>query len=151
MRNEGERTSITPDPSDPPFSSTTPGQYSTVFEAEIRQPLLQGAGIRFNRIAGPNATPGSYNGVLIARIRSDVALADFEAAVRDLLRDVETAYWQLYFAYRTLDASTAAFEASLASWRIVQDQLEAGTADGEQEALARATRVELEDLSPGLT
>ena len=27
-------------------------------EAEARQPLLQGGGVQFNRIAGPNAVPG---------------------------------------------------------------------------------------------
>lgn len=112
--------------------------FNTAMEAEFRQPLLRGAGIDFNRIAGPNATAGNYNGVVLARIRTDIALADFETSVRDLIRDVESAYWQLYFAYRTLDARTAAYEASLASWRTVQDQFEAGTADGEAEALARA-------------
>jgi len=138
LRNEGQRLSITPNPADLPFSSFTPGQYNALFEAEVRHPLLQGSGIGFNRIAGPNATPGNYNGVVLARIRTDIALADFEASVRELMLGVESAYWQLYFAYRTLDARTAAYEAALASWRIVQHQLEAGTADGEQEALARA-------------
>lgn len=113
--------------------------YNTALEGEFRQPLLRGRGIAFNRIAGPNSGVGTYNGVVIARIRTDLALADFEAAVRDLLQDVERAYWQLYFAYRSLDARTAAYEAALGSWRTVQDQLEAGTADGASEALARAT------------
>lgn len=138
IRNESQRVSITPNPLDPPFSSISPAQYNTVFQAEVRQPLLQGAGVEFNRIAGPNSTAGNYNGVVLARIRTDIALADFEANVRNLLRDVESAYWNLYFAFRQLDARTAAYEASLASWRIVQDQFEAGTADGAQEALARA-------------
>jgi len=109
-------------------------------EAQFRQPLLRGRGIEFNRLAGPDVEnpADTYNGVVLARIKTDIALADFESAVRDLVRDTEDAYWQLYFAYRSLDAQTAAYEAALRSWRTVQDQLEAGTADGEQEALARA-------------
>ena len=58
-------------------------------QAEWRQPLLQGAGVQFNRIAGPGATPGNYNGVMLARINTDIALADFEAGVRNLVNDVE--------------------------------------------------------------
>ncbi len=113
--------------------------YNVRMEGEVRQPLLRGRGIEYNRIAGPNAGIGGYNGVVLARIRTDIALADFELAVRTLIRDVEDAYWQLYFAYRNLDARTAAYEAALASWRTVQQQLEFGAADIEVEALARAT------------
>jgi outer membrane protein TolC len=110
-----------------------------VFEAAIRQPLLQGAGIAFNRIAGPDARPGSYNGVLIGRINTDVSLADFEAAVRDLLLEVERTYWELYFSYRNLDAKRAALEAALQTWRAVESRRQAGLpgADSEREALAR--------------
>ena len=60
-----------------------------MFEIEARHPLLQGAGIGYNRIAGPNATPGNYNGIVIARIRTDIALADFEISVRNLVEDVQ--------------------------------------------------------------
>ncbi len=113
--------------------------YDTVFEAEVRQPLLQGAGIQFNRIAGPDARPGIYQGVLLGRIDTDISLADFEAAVREFLIDVERTYWQLYFAYRDLDAKVAARDAALQTWRAVRGRLEAGLpgADGESEALAR--------------
>lgn len=76
----------------------------TFVEAGIRQPLLQGAGTEFNRIAGPGATPGAFNGILLSRIRTDISLVDFEQSVRDLLADVENAYWDLYFSYRDLEA-----------------------------------------------
>ena len=113
--------------------------YDTRMEGEVRQPLLRGAGIQYNRIAGPNGGIGNYNGIVIARIRTDIALADFEISIRTLMRDVENAYWQLYFAYRNLDARTAAYEAALASWQTIQDRLELGATDIEAEALARAT------------
>jgi len=111
--------------------------YDTMFEAEVRQPLLQGAGIEFNRIAGPQARPGSYNGVLIARINTDLTLADFEAGVRDLLYNVEQLYWELYSAYHDLDAKIAGRDAALDIWRVVQRKREGGTKDLEQEARAR--------------
>jgi outer membrane protein TolC len=80
---------------------------------EIRQPLLQGAGVEFNRIAGPGAVPGVNNGVLVARLNSDISLAQFEAAVRDLVSNVENMYWELYFAYRDAEAKIAARKQAL--------------------------------------
>lgn len=81
-----------------------PRSWENYIENELRQPLLQGAGSEFNRIAGPGATPGTLNGVLLARVRTDVSLTDFERGVRDLVAEVENAYWDLYFAYRDLEA-----------------------------------------------
>ncbi len=77
--------------------------YTTWFEGEARQSLLQGAGSQFNRIAGPGATPGNYRGVMIARVNADMSQADFEIALRDYLSNVENAYWDLHNAYRELD------------------------------------------------
>lgn len=82
-----------------PFDS-----WETYTEAEARQPLLQGAGTQFNRIAGPGANAGQLNGVLLARVRTDSSLVEFERSVRDLLADVENAYWDLYYSYRDLEA-----------------------------------------------
>ena len=78
--------------------------WETYVEAEARQPVLQGAGTEFNRIAGPGALPGQLNGVLLARVRTDISLIEFERGVRDLLAEVENAYWDLYYAYRDLEA-----------------------------------------------
>jgi hypothetical protein len=108
------------------------------FEGEIRQPLLQGGGLEFNRIAGPGATPGIYNGVLIAKVNSDINQADFTIAMRDYVSNVENAYWDLYLAYRELDARKKAMERSLVLWNEVQELAKAGGANaGQQEALAR--------------
>lgn len=100
--------------------------WTTQIEGEVRQPLLQGAGVDFNRIAGPSGTPGFNRGVLIARINVDVSLADFEAAVTQLASEVENAYWELYFAYRDLDAKMAARERAYDTWRQVQTLHENG-------------------------
>ncbi len=114
-----------------------PSVWDTVNQLEIRQPLLRGSGVQVNRIAGPNAAPGVYNGVLIARIRSDLNLADFEAGLRDLVRDVERNYWELYYAYRDLDTRLAARDATRAIWENRQLVLEAGKLRPDEEAQAR--------------
>ncbi len=119
-------------------SNLFPSAYNTRFEMEVRQPLLQGAGAEFNRIAGPNSVPGLYQGVLIARVNTDVELADFEIAVRDLVSNVENAYWDLYFAYRDLDAKIAARDSSLETWRRIHALFKAGRRGGEAEKEAQA-------------
>ncbi|MEZ6137195.1 MAG: TolC family protein [Pirellulaceae bacterium] len=78
--------------------------WESFFEAEVRQPWMQGAGTEFNRIAGPGSAPGQLNGVLLARTRTDQSLVEFERSARDLVAEVENAYWDLYYAYRDLEA-----------------------------------------------
>jgi len=119
-------------------SNRFPSTWNTDMEAEFRHPLLQGAGVQFNRIAGPSAIPGFYNGVSIARINHDISLADFELAVRNLASDVELAYWELYFAYRNLDSVIAGRDSALETWRKVYALFEAGAQGGEAENEAQA-------------
>ncbi len=116
------------------FNSTFQGWV----EAEWRQPLLQGAGTTYNRIAGPTTVPGQYNGVLIARVNEDVALADFESSVIQLVSDVEQAYWDLVTAYRVLDANVKGREAALQTFQFQQVRLEVGSGRSDEEAQARS-------------
>ncbi|MEM6799024.1 MAG: TolC family protein, partial [Planctomycetota bacterium] len=115
-----------------------PNGWTVKLETEVRHPLLQGSGMRFNRIAGPNQTPGLYEGVLIARLNADVQLTEFEASVRDLVSNLENAYWDLYFAYRDLDAKIAARDTALDTWRRIQALYESGRRGGEAEKEAQA-------------
>jgi outer membrane protein TolC len=116
--------------------------YDTVNQVEIRQPLARGAGTLVNRIAGPNAQFGAnallgqFNGVLISRIRSDISLSDFEAAVRNLVRDVESNYWELYNAYRNLDTILEARNSARETWenRKLRLDNEVGRPDDEAQA-----------------
>jgi outer membrane protein TolC len=112
--------------------------FTGTLEAEWRQPMMQGAGTTFNLIAGPNAPVGSYNGVFIARINTDISLADFEAGVINLINDVETAYWELYFAYRNLDALISGRESALRAWQQASERLKIGLDARDSEAQARA-------------
>ena len=113
-----------------------PSDFVGFVEAEWRQPLMQGAGTLYNRIAGPNAVVGQYNGVLIARINNDVSLADFELAVVNLVADVEQAYWELYGAYRTLEAQLRGRESALKTYQIQAARTEVGTDGIEKSAQA---------------
>jgi hypothetical protein len=108
------------------------------FEAEVRQPLFKGAGIDYNRIAGPDATPGVYNGVVIARINTQISTTDFQLSLRDYLSNVENAYWELVFAYRDLDAKKLARDRALATWQRVKELNEQGVAGAEIDKVAQA-------------
>lgn len=112
--------------------------FTTWYDVEARHPLLQGSGVRFNRLAGPNSQPGVVHGVLIARLNNDVALADFEVAVRNYVSDVENTYWDLYYAYRALDAKVVARDAALDTWRRIHSLYERGRRGGEAEKEAQA-------------
>ena len=90
--------------------------YDHFVEAGFRQPLLQGAGTTFNRIAGPNNAAGVNNGVLIARTNTDISLAEFETQLRNLVSDVENAYWDLYFSYRELEARIQVRDGAYVTW-----------------------------------
>jgi len=130
-----------------PFNNVPNLPWTTLVEGEVRQPLMQGSGVDFNRIAGPSGVPGVYRGVLIARLNTDVSLADFEAAVIQLVSDVENAYWELYFAYRDLDAKLAARRQAYDTWRqihVLFDQGPGGQLEASAEAQAREQLYRLE-------
>lgn len=115
-----------------------PSDFQGWIEAEWRQPLMQGAGTTYNRIAGPTTVPGQYNGVLIARINEDVSLADFENSVIQVVADVEQTYWDLVTAYRILDTNVKGREAALQTFQFEQVRLEVGSGRSDQEAQARS-------------
>jgi len=116
----------------------SPHDWQTSFQMELRQPLLQGYGVEYNRIAGPGAIPGFNQGVLIARINSDIALATFEAGVRQLVSDVEVAYWELYYAYRNKDTAVQGRDSALQTWQKVYAQYVHGAEGGYASAEAQA-------------
>lgn len=114
-----------------------PSAWNYYAEAEARQPLLAGGGLQYNRIAGPSGAPGLYNGILVARVNADITQTDFEIAIRDYVSNVVNVYWDLYYAYRDLDAKRRAMYGALESWRKVKAQVEVGQVSGSKEAQAR--------------
>ena len=133
-----------PDPTDPTKSKViVPSTWQTNYDFTFSQPLLQGAGVTYNRIAGPDPFDNllgrpAFRGVLLARINADISLADFEAGVRNLVSDTEQSYWELYFAYRNLEARKAGRDSTLEAWRKVHalyvEQSRGGEADKEAQA-----------------
>jgi outer membrane protein TolC len=124
-----------------------PSEWQTNFEAAFNHPLFQGAGAQYNRIAGPLAFDqyaagfgNPIDGVMIARIRTDQTLADFEGGVRNLMRDVEDAYWELYFTYRDLEARKMGRDSALETWKKTHALYLTGTRGGsaDREAQARS-------------
>jgi outer membrane protein TolC len=104
-----------------------PAAWTINVEAETRIPFLQGSGVQFNRIAGPGSIPGLNNGVMIARVRVDQSLADFEGSVRNFVADVERSYWNLYYAYRRLDTAIEGRDKTLVAWRGANALLQTGS------------------------
>lgn len=118
-------------------SNTFRSAWDSYVEGEIRQPLLQGGGMEFNRIAGPGATPGVYNGLLIARVNNDITQTDFEMSVRDYVSNVVNAYWDLYFAWRDLDARSHAMKRALEAWNQLKARADSDIENDARVALAR--------------
>lgn len=115
----------------------TPSAWQTQLHAEMRQPLLQGGGLTFNRIAGPGSQPGVYTGVLIAKVNNDISSAKFRGQMRDYVSNVINAYWDLYFAYRDFDAKRVSLERSRTTWQSYEAQKTSNRKAGASEALAR--------------
>lgn len=111
------------------------GAYNGGLRMDYTQPLWAGSGTEFTRIAGPVSTniqglSGVNQGVAIARINTDLSIADFEIAVRNQLRDVEDLYWEMYLAYRTYDAQVTARNSALRTWREVKAKFDIGAKGG---------------------
>lgn len=94
-------------------------------ELEVRQPILRGRGAAVNRVP-----------VVLARINTDISLANFEANVRNMVLDVEKAYWDLYTAYRTLDANRTERDSAQKLWKVTWTRYNNGVADALTKAQA---------------
>lgn len=119
-----------------------PTSYSGNLNLGYQHPLLAGSGTEFTRIAGPIARSfggisGVSQGVVIARINNDLVLCDYENGLRNLVRDIEDAYWNLYLAYRTFDAATWVYDSTHETWRKTSVQAENGAKGLQDESQAR--------------
>jgi outer membrane protein TolC len=99
-----------------------PSVYTGAVGVQYTRPLWAGSGTEFTRIAGPprgafGAITGVSQGVVIARINNDITLADFEVSVRNLVSDVQNAYWNLYLAYRQYDTAVVARNSAKQTWQ----------------------------------
>lgn len=148
-----------------------PSVYTGNAMLSYAQPLWAGAGAEFTRIAGPYNTSGASSafsssgatfqgasganssvglaavtgvsqGVVIARINSDISVTNFEIQVRNMLKDVEDTYWDLYLAYRNYDTTVEARNSFLRSWRFAHANKGVGKFSDLDEAQARSAYFE---------
>lgn len=103
-----------------------PSDYTQAIEMQVTHPLMRGRGTMINRIP-----------VVLARINEDISLHEFEANVRNLVKAVEDAYWDLYCGYRLVESAQASLETAADLWRVAAARARAG-GPPEAEAQARA-------------
>ncbi|MEO1616242.1 MAG: TolC family protein [Planctomycetota bacterium] len=125
-----------------------PNAWESVFEATIQQPLLQGRGRRFNRIAGPNSRPGFFgtSGIEISRIDNAIEYSRFQRGLQEYVLEVVNAYWQLDLAYKNFHTIRKVRDASYETWQAAKAKYENGLPGGEadSEAQSRAQYYEFE-------
>ncbi|MFN3194156.1 MAG: TolC family protein [Aureliella sp.] len=111
----------------PGLGRNVPSDYTLLLQAQVTQPLLRGRGTLINRLP-----------IMLARINEDIELHRFEANVRNLVKDVENAYWDLHCAYLAFEAAKTARDSALNLWRVAQTRLDLESGPPEAEAQARA-------------
>jgi outer membrane protein TolC len=91
--------------------------YTGVVEAQITQPLLQGFGETATREAE-----------IRARYARDAAQLERDAVVRNLIRDLVSAYWEVAFSIRDLEIRRASLALAAESRRLTQSRVKLGNA-----------------------
>ena len=107
------------------FSRTVPSDWTALIEAQVQHPLMRNRGTLVNRIP-----------VVLASLNEDLAAVDFEVQVRNLVRDVENAYWDLYIAYRNVSTRIVGRNSAIATAQYARLNLEKGL--GTSQDLAQA-------------
>ncbi len=100
--------------------------WTATIEAQVQHPLMRNRGTLINRIP-----------VVLASLNEDISIAEFEVQVRNLVRDVEVAYWDLYVAYRAVATQMVGRNSSQATQQFAKLSLDGGT--GTKQDLAQAT------------
>jgi outer membrane protein TolC len=107
------------------FGRSVPSDYTSAIELQVTQPLLRGRGTLVNRIP-----------VVLARINEDISVHEFEANIRNLVKAVEDAYWELHQGYRAFESAKVARDSALNLWRVADQRNK--IADTPPEAVAQA-------------
>ncbi len=111
-----------------------PSIWTATLEIEARHPLLRGRGAQINRMP-----------IVLARIGNDIEIMSLQGQLQDMLNNIEVRYWDLYFAYRNLEAAKVGRDATLESWRKIAVQAEEGREPTHQEAQAREQYFQFEN------
>ncbi len=98
------------------ISRALESDWTALVEAQVQHPLMRNRGTLINRIP-----------VVLASLNEDVQIADFEIQVRNLVRDVEAAYWDLYVGYRNVSTAIIGRNSAVATARFAELQLKNGS------------------------
>lgn len=109
-----------------PTARNFASDWTALIEAQIQHPLMRNRGTLVNRIP-----------VVLASLNEDIAITEFETQVRNLVRDVEVAYWDLYLSYRAVSTTMVGRNSSQATAKFAKVNLEKGT--GTRQDVAQAT------------
>ncbi|MCA9138779.1 MAG: TolC family protein, partial [Planctomycetales bacterium] len=93
----------------------TVSDYTPLIEAQIQHPLMRNRGTYINRIP-----------IMLASMNEDISIATYEAQIRNLVRDVEVAYWDLYLTYRAVSTATIARDSAQATAEFTKLNMDAG-------------------------
>jgi outer membrane protein TolC len=131
------------------FSVINPS-YTPSLTVAIEQPLLRDYGVDINQlnpqhpgsVTGlfPNYRPtgGRAEGILVTRLRTEQAKAEFERDVQFLVFNVELAYWSLYGRYYSKYAAEQALRQAYVTWEQLLELQKAGLQTKQGVAQARA-------------
>ncbi|MCU0710796.1 MAG: TolC family protein [Pirellula sp.] len=115
----------------------TPSDFTQSIEFQVQHPLMRGRGALVNRIP-----------VVLARINEDISLTQYEERIRNLARDVEFAYWDLYAAYWTFETAKTARDAAAVAYKIAnQKYLQGAAANAKAQAGVQLNQAEAQVLS----
>ena len=87
--------------------------YNSSFAAELKQPLLRGFGLDVNR-----------SQINIRKVQHQISYETFIQKVRDTLLDVETAYWRLAQARRTVAVRAESVAQNYVTWQNMIERLD---------------------------
>lgn len=109
-----------------PIARSVRSDWTALIEAQVQHPLMRNRGTLINRIP-----------VVLASLNEDISIAEFEIQVRNLVRDVEVAYWDLYVAYRAVATAMVGRNSAQATQQFAKINLDKGT--GTIQDVAQAT------------
>ncbi len=89
-----------------------PSDFTQTLEMQIQHPLMRNRGTMINRIP-----------VVLARINEDISLLQYEESVRNAVKEVEVAYWDLYCAYWALETARTARDIAQHVWKVANERV----------------------------
>lgn len=88
------------------FGQAVPTEYSQILDEHVQHPFLRARGGSVNRFP-----------IASARINKEVAIGQIEERTRNLVRDIEFAYWDLFVAYFNVDTARTAVDSAANTWK----------------------------------